>query len=561
MESLIPGHDQWYSKVKKPLQPSSMQEIDWNEETDIIVVGCGGAGISAALEASERKSKVIIIDRFFGGGATAASGGVFYAGGGTVIQQEAGVKDSPEEMYKYLKMETQRVVSEKTLKKFCENSSGNLDWLIRHGVEFNSSLYTKKTSYPNNKFFLYHSDNSLVPKYASKAIPAARGHRGYLPGKLRATGLGGSIFNPLLVSAKAKGVKVLLQTEAIRLIVNRRNRIIGVEVLQIPSGTKAAKKHLSASRRAQALHMYIRPLAKYFRNKALNIEKEERVTRYIRAKKGVIIAAGGFIFNRDMVLKYIPKYKGGYPLGTTGDDGAGIRLGQSVGGAVDRMNRATAWRFLNPPLAWGQGVVVNKLGERYCNEMVYGATLGDAMCEEQEGRAILILDRRLRRETWKQIGPNKVLPFQRNPAILNMIFNAKRSRTLAGLAKKCGMSALKLYDSIEKYNLASRGEIHDLFGKSQEDCRGILEPPFYAMDVSVDSKLSPCAVLTLGGLVVNEETGNIKNKDGFDIEGLYAAGRSAVGICSNIYVSGLSIADCIFSGRRAGLHASNSKNT
>ena len=81
------------------------------------------------------------------------------------------------------------------------------------------------------------------------------------------------------------------------------------------------------------------------------------------------------------------------------------------------------------------------------------------------------------------------------------------------------------------------------------------------MDVSVDSKLSPCAVLTLGGLVVNEETGNIKNKDRVDIEGLFAAGRSAIGICSNIYVSGLSIADCIFSGRRAGFHASNSKNT
>ena len=65
MESLIPGNDQWYSRVKKPLQPSSMQEIDWNEETDVLVVGCGGAGISAALEASERKSEVIIIDRFF----------------------------------------------------------------------------------------------------------------------------------------------------------------------------------------------------------------------------------------------------------------------------------------------------------------------------------------------------------------------------------------------------------------------------------------------------------------------------------------------------------------
>ena len=58
--------------------------------------------------------------------------------------------------------------------------------------------------------------------------------------------------------------------------------------------------------------------------------------------------------------------------------------------------------------------------------------------------------------------------------------------------------------------------------------------------------------LTLGGLLLNEETGNVKNINGEDINGLYAAGRSAVGVCSNIYVSGLSIADCVFSGRRIG---------
>ncbi|MFD4183567.1 FAD-binding protein, partial [Rhodococcus sp. NPDC058514] len=43
--------------------------------------------------------------------------------------------------------------------------------------------------------------------------------------------------------------------------------------------------------------------------------------------------------------------------------------------------------------------------------------------------------------------------------------------------------------------------------------------------------------------------------DGVAIEGLYAAGRTAVGICSNSYVSGLSLADCVFSGRRAAAHA------
>jgi 3-oxo-5alpha-steroid 4-dehydrogenase len=88
---------------------------------------------------------------------------------------------------------------------------------------------------------------------------------------------------------------------------------------------------------------------------------------------------------------------------------------------------------------------------------------------------------------------------------------------------------------------------------------GILKFPFYAPDLSIDSPLFPLAIITMGGLTVNEETGQVKDEDGAEIEGLYAAGRAAVGICSNIYVSGLSAADCIFSGRRAADHVASIK--
>ena len=62
-------------------------------------------------------------------------------------------------------------------------------------------------------------------------------------------------------------------------------------------------------------------------------------------------------------------------------------------------------------------------------------------------------------------------------------------------------------------------------------------------------------MLTLGGLVVDEDTGAVRNGSGAPISGLYAAGRTAVGICSRSYVSGLSLADCVFSGRRAGINS------
>ena len=76
--------------------------------------------------------------------------------------------------------------------------------------------------------------------------------------------------------------------------------------------------------------------------------------------------------------------------------------------------------------------------------------------------------------------------------------------------------------------------------------------PYYAINAGIRSKRFPCPTLTLGGLVVDERTGQVRNESGGVIPGLYAAGRNAVGVCSRQYVSGLSIADCVYSGRRAG---------
>jgi 3-oxo-5alpha-steroid 4-dehydrogenase len=60
----------------------------------------------------------------------------------------------------------------------------------------------------------------------------------------------------------------------------------------------------------------------------------------------------------------------------------------------------------------------------------------------------------------------------------------------------------------------------------------------------------------MGGLTLDEATGQVKDLQGGAIKGLYAAGRTAVGIPSYLYMSGLSIADCVFSGLRAADHAS-----
>src|SRR5690606_14020886 len=144
--------------------------------------------------------------------------------------------------------------------------------------------------------------------------------------------------------------------------------------------------------------------------------------------------AGGFIYNRAMVEKNAPAYRPGMPLGTVADDGSGIRLGQSAGGTVDHMGRVSAWRFINPPEAFTRGILVNKKGERYINEMMYGAAIGEAMVEQNEGKAILILDDAMKRVAREQCKPGKAQWFQRAPALLNLWFNRKEASSIEELA-------------------------------------------------------------------------------------------------------------------------------
>ena len=122
----------------------------WDAEVDIVVVGFGAAGACAALEAAGHGASVLILDRFHGGGATAASGGVIYAGGGTPYQAAAGYDDTPEEMARYLRLELHGAVSDATLRRFCEGSRADLQWLEEMGVPFDSRLCPYKTSYPTD---------------------------------------------------------------------------------------------------------------------------------------------------------------------------------------------------------------------------------------------------------------------------------------------------------------------------------------------------------------------------------------------------------------------------
>lgn len=545
------------SLAPKPAEPplvlTKTDGNDWDDEADVVVVGFGGAGVCAALEAKANGARVLVLDRFHGGGATAISGGVFYGGGGTHIQTEAGVTDDPEEMFRYLSLEVKGVVSEETLRDFCNKSVDNLTWLEEHGVPFEASLCPYKTSYPTDDYYLYYSGNEGFSPYKEAAKPAPRGHRA------KGAGLPGeSFYEPLRESANRVGIRVEYETRVTRLVIDAQNRVLGVEYRQVTKGVWS-KLYRRLNQAAIAIVKYNPKVAANLRKRCFQIEAGHSVLKRVRAVNGVILAAGGFIYNRDMVKEIAPKYRSGMPLGTASDNGSGILLGQSVGGKTDLMDRVSAWRFINPPEAFAKGMIINQNGERYINEFMYGAAVGEAMVEHNDGVAILVINGELKKIAREQCKTGKAQWFQRAPALLNLWFNSKEAKTVDELAKVAKVPVETLRKTLDEYNDAAEGKAADRFNKDADRMHAMRKGPYFAINAGIKSKRFPCPTLTLGGLVVDERTGQVKGEDGGVIRGLYAAGRNAVGVCSRQYVSGLSIADCVYSGRRAGGAAARSE--
>lgn len=519
----------------------------FTDTSDIVIVGFGGAGVCAALEARERGADVLVLDRFHGGGSTAISGGVFYAGGGTAIQADAGVSDTPEDMYRYLEAETKGIVAPETLQRFVDTSIENLEWLRGHGVPFEGSLCPVKTSYPTDRYYLYYSGNESFAPWNTVAKPAPRGHRA------KGKGLpGANFYEPLREAALRLGVRASYESTVTALLRDESGRVIGVEYKALPEGSPQAKLHQKLNDRATRLKNYAPNYSRKLWREADRLVETAGVVRRVRARKGVILAAGGFVFNREMVKTYAPGYAGGMPLGNWGDDGKGITLGQSVGGSIDHMNRVSAWRFINPPMAWTEGILVNKEGKRYVNESLYGAAIGEEMVERNGGHAYLIIDARMFKDARSQVLWGRAQFFQAAPALLNLYANSRKGKTIAEAARAARLPEDAVQATVEAYNAQARVQGDDPFGKFPAACKPIEKGPFYIMDVGVRSKRFPCPTLTLGGLRVDETDGAVLDDAGARIDGLYAAGRNAVGVASRQYVSGLSIADCVFSGRRAG---------
>lgn len=474
-----------------PIAPRPVAEItSWDAASDVIIVGYGCAGASAAIGAAEGEASVIVLERAgAGGGASAMAGGEIYLGGGTPVQKACGFDDTPRAMFDFLMAATGPGPNEEKLSIYCDRSVEHFHWLVDCGVVFKPTFYGTPCWEPPTDDGLVFTGGENAWPFNEIAPPAPRGHVPQIRNKRLMEKSGGwELMRHLTATAEAQGARVRPDSRVTQLIVADDGAVVGVAGRSFGSDFA------------------------------------------IRANRGVVLASGGFAANVDMVARHAPAAAGQMLLGTDGDDGTSIRLGQGLGAAVAHLDAAEAALPSNPPLVY-PSILVNQFGQRFINEDTYCGRIGQTALFHQQGRCSLILDE----EIFESVPEGE--RWGARPTHV--------AATVAELEQEMGVPEGSLQATVEIYNRHAEHGEDPLFHKRSEFLRP-LKAPFGGIPLT-----GPYAVFTLGGLVTSVD-GEVIGTGGRPVRGLYAAGRATSGIPSWGYASGTSLGDGTFFGRRAG---------
>ena len=393
-------------------------------------------------------------------------------------------------MYRYLVAMSREPEHDK-IRAYCDGSVEHFDWLEDLGVHFERSYYPEKAVIQPGTEGLMYTGNEKVWPFKDLAVPAPRGHKVPVPGDTQ----GAAMVIDLLVKRAAElGVQIRYETGATQLIM-RDGAVAGVRWRRFSE------------------------------------------TGSIRADS-VVIAAGGFVMNSEMVAAHTPKLaEKPFVLGNTYDDGLGIRLGISAGGATKHMDQAFITAPAYPPAILLTGVIVNKLGKRFVAEDSYHSRTSGFVMDQPDSVAYLIVD-----EAHLQRPEFPLIKF------------IDGWETVAEMESALGIPEGNLVETLNRYNAcAARGEDPD-FHKQPEFLAPQDRGPWAAFDLSLGKAMY--SGFTVGGLATNVD-GQVLRADGSAIPGLYAAGACASNLAQDGkgYSSGTQLGSGSFFGRRAGAHA------
>ena len=473
----------------------------WSDETaeaDVIIIGLGCAGVCAAIEAREAGADVLVFERASGGGGvTSMAAGHVYLGGGTRVQKAVGVEDTVDDMFTYLMMNTPEPDEEK-IRLYCEESVAHFDWLVSKGVPFNDTMYQGKHVMQMTDECLIWSGNEEVYPFRDEARPAPRGHKVAQVGE----GGGALMMEKLVAKAVELGVRIVYDAHVHQLI-RDEGRIAGV---------------------------------------TYRVFGEDKGS--VRARKAVILAAGQFTENDELLEEFLPELlvEGYTRQFTPNDDGAGHQLGRAAGGVLKHMEGALVTAAFYPPESHLKGILVNQEGKRYCAEDSYHSRSSILTTQQTDRKGWLILDE---------------ATYQPDPPAWGAYPLVDAFETVEEMEQALGMPEGSLQETVARYNeYAAKGEDPD-FHKKDKWLQPLDQAPYAALDASIGAATYMC--FTLGGLDVTID-GEVRDAEGEPIPGLFAIGGCASNIAQDGtgYSSGTCIGESTFFGRRAGRKASAS---
>lgn len=547
------------------------------DDYDVVVVGSGAAGMTAALTAAHRGLRTVVIEKApHFGGSTARSGGGVWIPNNEVLRAR-GVPDSPEAARDYLHAIVGDDVPSERIDRFLEYGPQALSFVLR-----NSPLRMQ-----------------WVPDYADyyPEAPGGRlGGRSLEPSAFDGKTLGAELANlepdygraPLNVSVTQADYRWL------NLVVRHPRgplRVARVGLRWLVAGL--TRKHLLV--RGQALAAALRvglvragvPVLLDTRLVDLQtdgdtvtgvVAEHDGQRRTLLARRGVLLACGGFEHNADMRERYQRAPIGTeWTVGASANTGDGICAGEDVGGALELMD--DAWWGPSIPLSGGPwfclaeralpgGIMVNSRGQRFMNEAapyveavhrMYGGEYGRGEGPAENLPAWLVIDQRYRnRYVFAGLAPRQAFPdrWYRAGAVI-------RAGSIRELAERMGVSGDELTDTVGRFNAFARAGRDEDFGRGESgydryygdprikpnaSLAPLTHGPYYAVT------MVPGDLGTKGGLRTDVDA-RVLRADGSPIAGLYAAGNASSPVMGHTYAGpGATIGPAMTFGYLAALH-------
>jgi 3-oxosteroid 1-dehydrogenase len=552
------------------------------QEYDVVVVGSGGAGMVAALTAAHRGLSTVVIEKApHFGGSTARSGGGVWIPNNEVLKRD-GVQDTPEAARNYL----HGIIGDAV-------EPVRIDTYLERGPEMLS-------------FVLKHTPLKMcwVPRYSDYYPEAPGGRaegRSIEPKPFNARNLGPDEAGLEPAYGKVPMNMVVMQQDYVRLNMLKRHPRGVLRSLKIGARTtwaKATGKNLVGMGRALIAPLRIglqQAGVPVVLNTALtDLYVEDGVVRgvyvrnagssemaepqLVRARRGVILASGGFDHNEQMRVKYQrAPINADWTVGATANTGDGIIAGEKHGAALDMME--DAWWIPTVPLVGAPwialsernspgAIMVNMSGKRFMNESMPYVEAGHNMYGGEHGQgpgpgenipAWLVFDQQYRdRYLFAGLQAGQRIP--RKWMESGVIIQAD---TLEELAAKAGLPVDEFIATVARFNGFARSGVDEDFhrgesaydkyygdptNKPNPNLGELTHAPYYA------AKMVPGDLGTKGGIRTDVD-GRALRDDGSIIEGLYAAGNVSAPVMGHTYPGpGGTIGPAMTFGYLAALH-------